>query len=363
VKLAHFAAFAPICPVCVHAGHTPEPLVLAHVADRTADDILAGTLHCPGCQHEYPIVDGIPIIVPRLATLLAERGIELLLRCDLDPSLESMIGDAIGPDSWLDMMRQVQSTYMWDGYADLDPLEAAPEGGPAPNAARRCLARLLAIAPPVTGGVDRMLDLGCAGGRTSFDLAQVHPTALVLGLDIQLGLLRMARRAGLGQVSYPRRRIGLVYDRRRFDAQLEASERVDFWACDATALPFRPHTADLCVGLNLLDCVPDPRRLLEGLASVTRPDGAILLATPYDWSTRATPLGNWLGGHSQRAAHHGAGEAFLHALLHRSGAPADSHAIATLTCSAEEAGWPWQTRLHDRSAVHYRTHLIALSRI
>ena len=356
MRLSHFEAFAPVCPVCVRAGHPGPRLVLAAATERTATDIRAGTLHCPGCQHEYPVLDGIPIIVPELRRLLAERGVELLVREDLDPATESLIGDATGPDSWLDAMRQVQSTYGWDGYADLDPEEPATTQGPVPGAARRCLARLLELAAPREPL--RVLDLGCAAGRTSFDLAAAHPGALVLGLDLHLGLLRLAQHAAAGHVSYPRRRIGLVYDRRCFPVALAGAERVDFWACDALALPFAAGVAGLCVGLNLLDCVADPRRLLEGMADATSPGGRILLATPYDWSTRATPLEAWLGGHSQRAAHEGAGEAFLRAMIDTQSA----HAIPGLRHLAEQAEWPWQTRLHARSAVHYRTHLVALAR-
>ena len=343
----------------MRAGRSPAPLVLAYIGARTDSRILAGTLHCPDCQHEYPILDGIPIIVPELAPLLSERGIEMLLRDDLDPTLESLFGDAIGPDSWFDVMRHVQSTYAWDGYADLDPAEVCDADSPAPGAARRCLARLIELGGIEAKTMRRVLDLGCASGRTSFDIAKINPHSLVLGIDIHLGLLQIARRAGDGRVSYPRRRIGLVYDRRRFAVDLPGADQVDFWACDALALPFAPGIADLCVALNLLDCVPDPRRLLESLARATRVEGRILLATPYDWSTRATPIAAWLGGHSQRAGHGGAGEAFLHALLAGEG----SHAIPGLTCVAEQAGWPWQTRLHERSAVHYRTHLLALQRL
>jgi SAM-dependent methyltransferase len=353
VRLTHFAAFAPRCPVCVGAGRAPEPLIVASVAERTEVEILAGILHCPDCQHEYPVLDGVPVIVPDLRRALSERGLELLLRDDIDPSLESLFGDAIGPDSWLDAIRMMQSTYGWDSYADLDPEEAAPApDGPQPGAAARCLRRLVDLAPAKRDR-RRILDLGCAAGRTSFALAEEHPEALVLGIDLQLGLLRLAAKAARGQVSYPRRRVGLVYDRRRFAVDLPGADRVDFWACDALALPFAREAADLCVGLNLLDCVPDPRRLLESLAGVTTPEGDILLATPYDWSTRATPPQAWLGGHSQRAPHAGAAEPFLHALL---------AAMPDLSFRAEDAAWPWQTRLHERSTVSYRSHLVALSR-
>ncbi len=137
MRLRHFEAFAPVCPVCARAGRPATRLVVASVAAGDGETIQAGTLHCPACLHEYPILDGIPLIVPELRRLLSERGVELLLREDLPAETESLLGDAIGPDSWLDGIRQVQSTYGWDGYADLDPAETPDPDGPMPGAARR----------------------------------------------------------------------------------------------------------------------------------------------------------------------------------------------------------------------------------
>jgi len=349
-------------------------LQLAEVRAEQDDDVIAGILHCPspGCRHEYPVVDGIPVIVPDLRKLLAERGIELLLRSDLDPLLESLFGDAIGPGSWFDVMRQTVSSYAWDGWADLDPDEGLVEAGavtpgaaagvapgPVPGAVRRCLDRLLEMAGPVEG-VARVLDVGCAAGRSAFLLAERHAGALVLGIDMHLGLLRLAQGALHGVVSYPRRRIGLVYDRRRFAVSPGGAKRVDFWACDALALPFAAGSADLVAALNVLDCVAEPRRLLAGLAEVLRGEGRLLLATPYDWSTRATPVETWIGGHSQRAAHRGAAEPFLRALLSEGEHP---QSVGGLRVLEEVAAWPWQTRLHERSSVSYRSHLLALARV
>jgi SAM-dependent methyltransferase len=324
------------------------------------DDVQAGMLHCPNpeCALEFPIIDGIPVIVADPRTLLGERAVELLLRSDLDPLLEGLLGDATGPGSWFDVLRQTVSTYGWDGWADLDPAEpAAAEDAPRPGAARRCLARLRDLAGPVAA--QRVLDLGCGAGRTSFDLAAANPEALVLGIDLSFGVLRLARGALAGQVRYPRRRIGLVYDDRAFPVAPPGADRVDFWACDAQALPFAAGTAELAVALNLLDCVPEPRRLLAGLADAVRPGGQVLLACPYDWSARATPMETWIGGHSQRAAHRGAAEPFLRALLTEGAHP---QSVAGLTVLGEAASWPWQTRLHDRGSVLYRTHLLALAR-
>jgi SAM-dependent methyltransferase/uncharacterized protein YbaR (Trm112 family) len=353
VRRSHFSAFAPLCPSCAARA----PLELSYVGAERDGDVLAGILVCgdPACRHEYPVVDGIPVIVPSLGPLLAERGVELLLRDDLDPLLESLFGDAIGAGTWFDALRQTVSTYAWDGWADLDPDEAARAVGPHPGAARRCLARLAELAGEQP--VRRALDLGCGAGRTGFDLAARHREALVLGVDIGLALLRLAHGALAGRVSYARRRIGLVYDRRSFPVAPACAARVDFWACDAAALPFVAGTADLVAALNLLDCVAAPARLLAGMADLLRPGGRLLLATPYDWSTRATPAETWIGGHSQRGPDGGAGEPFLRALLTEGAHP---HSVAGLRLLGEDTDFPWQTRLHDRSAVQYASHLLAL---
>ena len=358
MRRTHFAAWTPHCPVCARDRGTAPPLGLADGATGPDGDVLSGILICgdASCRHEYPIVDGIPIIMPELRRHLGERGIELLLRDDLDPAILTLLGDALGPDSWFDVVRQGVSTYAWDAFADLDPAEGPH--WPEPGAARRCLAHLLSLAQPWNpAGVERALDLGCAAGRTSFDLADAIPGGLVLGIDGNLALLRLARRAATtGVAAYARRRIGMVYDQRQFPADLPGRDRVDFWACDAAALPFAPARAGLILALNLLDCVADPAALLTAMAAALQPGGCLLLATPFDWSTRATPAGSWIGGHSQRGAGAGAAEPLLRALL----TPA-AHARSVDGLRVLGTGeCAWATRLHDRAAVSYRSYVIAL---
>ncbi len=358
MRRSHFAAWAPHCPVCARGTGLISPLGLAEGAQEQDGDVLAGILVCgnAGCRQEYPIIDGIPVIMPDLRRHLGERAIELLLRDDLDPAVLSLLGDAIGPDTWFDIIRQGVSTYAWDAFADLDPLEEAR--APYPGAARRCLAALLRLVQPwQPHGAGRVLDLGCAGGRTSFDLAAATG-GLVLGVDSNLALLRLARGvARTGAVRYPRRRIGAVYDDRRFAADLPGREKVDFWACDVAALPFAG-PCDLVLALNLLDCVADPPQLLAAMATLLQPGGALLLATPFDWSLRATAFEGWIGGHSQRGDTNGAAEPLLRALVT---AGAHPRAVAGL-CIVGTGECDWHTRLHERSAVSYRSHMMALLR-
>ncbi len=353
MRLHHFETLRPHCPICYRDGGQSAPLTLATVLKREADVIMEGMLLCPsqGCQREYPIVDGIPLIVANLRGYLAENLHQLMARDDLSPTLESVIGDCAGPSSQFDITRHQVGSYARDHYGQDDPEEQEDE--PRPGATARLLTTGLERACPLPGGP--LLDLGCAVGGTSFALAQ-RTGQLVLGIDLNLAMLRVATSALYrGVVQYPRKRTGVVYDRRRFPVNFPAAEQVDFWACDVGALPFAGETFAMTAALNLLDCVRAPRELLAEIARTLTPGGKTILTSPYDWSPAATPMEGWLGGHSQRGAGLGASEPALRALLTPGGHPA---ALGTLEMESEVLSAPWHVRLHDRSAVSYRVHLM-----
>lgn len=340
-----FSALRPVCPVCRSA-----PLAVAAAVREDGDDLLEGILACsnPDCRREYPVIDGIPVLVAGIRAWMAASVLQVLERGDLSPELESLLGDAAGPGSALDTSRQHLSAYAWDHYGDLDPEEQHP----SPGSAARLLEHALDLAGEIPEGP--VLDVGCAVGRTTFLLAERTGRPAV-GIDLNFGMLRVASRVlREGRVRYSRRRVGLVYDRRDFAADLPGRGNADFWCCDAAALPFADRTFALAASLNVLDCVASPRDALAELARVLAPDGRALLATPYDWSPGATPVEAWLGGHSQRGPHRGASEPVLRTLV-AGGHPASVPGLAIV---AEEPALPWRVRLHDRSAVEYAVHLL-----
>src|SRR5207244_13600015 len=107
-----------------------------------------------------------------------------------------------------------------------------------------------------------------------------------------------------------------------------ARDLVDFWCCDATTLPFAPATFAFAQSINVIDCLAAPRDALAEMARVLRPGATALIATPYDWSPSATPVEQWLGGHSQRGALGGASEPVLRRLLDEVGLSVLSEARA-----------------------------------
>jgi SAM-dependent methyltransferase/uncharacterized protein YbaR (Trm112 family) len=357
VRRGHFEALKPCCPRCRADLGRSSPLRIGAI-EREADDIVVeGILHCSNaeCMCEYPILDGIPILIHPARDFVSTNLSHLTARSDLSATMESLLGDCAGAGSHYDVTRQHLNTYAGDHYGDLDPDETAPR----PASVRETLSLgidLLGADPGVAGPV---LDLGCAAGRTAFELA-ARTDGLVLGADISFPMLRIGQ--GIlqsGRARYPLRRVGMAYDRREFDVSFPGADRVDFWACDALALPFDPGAFGFAAALNLLDSVTSPVALLQSLETTLTGGGSAVISTPYDWSHAATPAECWIGGHSDRGPERGASEPILRALLTPGAHP---QSLNGLSIAGERENVPWRVRIHERSTVSYETHVLGLVR-
>jgi len=332
-------------------------LEVAQIAREEDQHIIEGVLHCTNqnCFREFPILDGIPLIVTSIRQYVSDHLLAIYARRDLGDSIESILGDCCGPNSAFDQTRHQLSSYAWDHYGNLDPQETA--GDPRPGSILSNLETGCQLANPVPPGP--VIDIGCSVGRGSFALAE-RGQELVLGVDLNFAMLRLASEVlRHGAVRYPRRRSGVIYDRREFPVRFANQDNVDFWACDAAALPFAAETFSLALNMNVLDCVYAPRESLASLARILKPGGKAVIASPYDWSPAATPLEAWLGGHSQRSPLAGSCEAVLRTLLTPGANPGS---ITGLKLTAEREHVPWHVRLHERSTMTYRLHLIVATK-
>ena len=306
------------------------------------------------CLGEYPIIDGVPIIVADVRNYVSQNIIPILSRSDLSEATESLLGDCCGPGSAFDSYRQHLSTYTFDHYGDLDSTQS--EDPPTlPGSVLNLLEQGLIGLDKKVGGP--AIDLGCAVGRTTFELARSIDD-LIIGVDLNFVMLRTA--AAIlhhGRVAYPRRRVGIVFDKREFAAAFEGSSKVDFWACDATLLPFAEESFSLAASLNVIDCVQSPYDHLKELGRVLKDNGGGILCAPYDWNVNVTPAETWLGGHSQRSESGGASETMLRSLLAGGEHP---YALQELELISESEALPWSLRLHDRSFMNYLVHLLVV---
>jgi SAM-dependent methyltransferase len=329
----HLHALGLVCPACRRDGRGDQPLTVAQISRAEADDLVEGMLACPhaACRCLHPIIDGIPVVVADLPAWLRHQLDAVLRRRDLSPAVQALLGDE--PGTVLDDARRTASTYATAHHAD------TTDGYPA-------LVRVaLALAPPTDARL--ALDLGCAVGRGTFELAAAG-ARIAIGVDLDFHMLSIAERARTtGVARYERRTIGTVYAPcADAIAGAEIRARTGFLCADALALPVPSATVDHALALNLVDCVASPRRLLDEVARVLAPAGDLVIATPYDWSTTATPQAAWLGGRNTHDAQ--PPEAALRAAI----------AAAQLGVVAERASVPWRLRVHARAVMEYAVHVV-----
>ncbi len=142
----------------------------------------------------------------------------------------------------------------------------------------------------------RALDVGCAVGRASFELARY--CASVNAIDRSRRFIAAANALrDTGTVSYDCVDEGLLTTRRTANVPTEIRrERVAFETGDA--LDLRPDLGrfDVVLAANLICRLPDPARFLRNVADIVTAGGQFILTTPCTWLDEFTSYENWLGG-------------------------------------------------------------------
>lgn len=142
----------------------------------------------------------------------------------------------------------------------------------------------------------RALDVGCAVGRSSFELAR-HCES-VIGIDFSHSFIQAANRLkSSGRLEYQKLEEGSRFS----DAIAEVPigidrERVSFETGDATNLRSDLGTFDMVLAANLLCRLPDPAKFLARLPSLLNPGGRLVFTTPCSWMEQYTPREKWLCG-------------------------------------------------------------------
>ena len=144
------------------------------------------------------------------------------------------------------------------------------------------------------------LDLGCATGRASFELA--HGFDKVTGIDfsarfVQVGLDLKTR----GEITFQRVIEGdiIAHDKVTLDELgfTDIAENVDFWQGDACNMKAHFRGYDLIMATNLIDRLYEPMLFLEDVDQRIADGGFLILTSPYTWLQEYTKKEFWLGGY------------------------------------------------------------------
>jgi putative 4-mercaptohistidine N1-methyltranferase len=141
--------------------------------------------------------------------------------------------------------------------------------------------------------VARGLDLGCAVGRSAYEMT--HHCENVLGVDFSHRFIAAANfLKEHGVLEYTRLDEGML--KTRLTAELPEGvnpQSVNFIQGDAMRLPEDLGRFDRVHAANLLCRLRDPALLLDRLGDLVVTGGELVLATPCTWLDAFTPRKNW----------------------------------------------------------------------
>lgn len=183
--------------------------------------------------------------------------------------------------------------YLFFHYASEDEVSG---GYPVPREALNFPVRVVGELADFSRPARTALDLGCAVGRSSFELSRRVES--VLGVDFSAAFIRAAgtmKREGSIACQVPTEGARTVEFTAHIPADIDVT-RVRFETGDATALPGDIGRFDIVLAANLLCRLPQPAKFLDRLPDLVAPGGQLLLATPFSWLPEYTPPENWIGG-------------------------------------------------------------------
>ncbi len=146
---------------------------------------------------------------------------------------------------------------------------------------------------------EKALDLGCAAGRTTLELAKNCPD--VTGVDfsarfVSLGVTLTTQ--GVLRYTLPDEGELLSYNEVLLSSVIDPAfvSRVSFIQGDACNLKPLLTNYDLIVAADLIEYLYNPRKLLTSIHERIRLGGCLVLASSYLWDQDRTPRQEWIGG-------------------------------------------------------------------
>lgn len=146
----------------------------------------------------------------------------------------------------------------------------------------------------------RVLDLGCAVGRTSFELSKYFES--VTGLDFSARFIQVGTHLQEGgHISYRSVIEGDIAEIKAVDLKTlgyeQTASKIEFKQADACNLKAHFTDYDLVIASNLIDRLYEPARFLEDIKHRVNSGGTLVICSPYTWLEEFTAKEHWLGGY------------------------------------------------------------------
>jgi 5-histidylcysteine sulfoxide synthase/putative 4-mercaptohistidine N1-methyltranferase len=146
----------------------------------------------------------------------------------------------------------------------------------------------------------KALDLGCATGRATFELAKYFDA--VEGVDFSARFISVATRLKEdGYIAYHSKEEGELTTQKKVTLEELGFEtltcKTSFWQGDACNLKPNLCGYDLIMATNLIDRLYNPLLFLQDIPHRLNDNGVLVLTSPYTWQESSTKKELWLGGY------------------------------------------------------------------
>ena len=152
----------------------------------------------------------------------------------------------------------------------------------------------------------KALDLGCATGRASFELAKEFDE--VEGVDFSARFVQVGSKLkDDGYLAYTSKIEGDLTLKKKITIEelgyKDLTHKVSFWQGDACNLKPNFNSYDLIMATNLIDRLYQPKLFLDSVAGRLNSDGILIITSPYTWQESSTKREFWLGGYRDERGH------------------------------------------------------------
>lgn len=149
------------------------------------------------------------------------------------------------------------------------------------------------------GARARALDIGCASGRATFELARYFD--FVTGLDFSARFIRhgvtLAQEEPLRYLRAMEGELTELHEVTLKELGLDGlGAKVEFFQADACNLKPQFGDYDFVLAANLVDRLYEPAKFLDSIHERMTLGGVLMIATPGTWMVEHTPREHWLGG-------------------------------------------------------------------
>ena len=146
---------------------------------------------------------------------------------------------------------------------------------------------------------DRVLDIGCAVGGSSFAFTKEFNE--VIGIDFSQHFIDAANNLKSNKTAeYQIQKQGKIFLKRQatLASNIDTS-KVNFQLGDACNLDASLGTFDVIHASNLLCRLPKPRKFIDDIPKFLNPNGYLVLVSPYSWLEEYTESNEWFGAGGQ----------------------------------------------------------------